>query len=129
MVDRSAGPVRTCIGCRRRDLRSALLRVVATEAGGVLTVVPDPHGRLPGRGASVHPVIVCLDLADRRRAYARALRLDGPHDPGPVRAWVGEQDDQRMTADEHQRLQHHPSEHQPLQQQDGTDVDERPMQS
>jgi len=57
------------------------LRVVA--AGGVL--VPDPTGRLPGRGASVHRDLQCVILAERRRAFPRALRLDGPVDVAPVR--------------------------------------------
>ena len=75
------GPVRTCVGCRARDAKAALLRVVVVD--GALTV--DPAGREPGRGASVHPDPACVDLADRRRAFARALRVPGPLDVGPVR--------------------------------------------
>ena len=78
---RLPGPVRTCVGCRERTAKSALLRVVAV--GGVLT--PDPDGRLPGRGASVHPDLRCVDLAEKRRAFPRALRLPGPLDVSPVR--------------------------------------------
>ena len=79
---RPAGPVRTCVGCREREPKPALLRVVVVD--GDLTV--DPAGRLPGRGASVHPDLACVDLADRRRAFARALRVPGPLDAEPVRA-------------------------------------------
>ena len=78
---RPTGPVRTCVGCRVRTAKSELLRVVAVD--GVLT--PDPAGRLPGRGASVHLVPRCVDLAEKRRAFSRALRLDGPLDVTPVR--------------------------------------------
>jgi predicted RNA-binding protein YlxR (DUF448 family) len=54
---------------------------------GVL--VPDPRARLAGRGAWVHPDPVCLDLAVRRRAFVRALRLDSaPGDIGLVRAEI-----------------------------------------
>jgi predicted RNA-binding protein YlxR (DUF448 family) len=81
---RLAGPVRTCVGCRVRDAKPALLRVVVAD--GVLTV--DPAGRLPGRGASVHPDLACVDLADRRRAFPRALRVGGPLDADPVREHV-----------------------------------------
>ena len=81
---RLPGPVRTCVGCRGREAKPALLRVVVAD--GVLTV--DPAGRLPGRGASVHPDLACVDLADRRRAFPRALRVSGPLDAGPVRAHV-----------------------------------------
>ena len=78
------GPVRTCVGCRARADRAGLLRVVV--AGGVLVV--DPGRRLPGRGASVHPDLACVDLADKRRAFVRALRADGPLDVTPVRAYL-----------------------------------------
>jgi predicted RNA-binding protein YlxR (DUF448 family) len=74
------GPVRTCVGCRSRDAKPALLRVVVVD--GALAV--DRTGRLPGRGASVHPDPACVELADRRRAFPRALRVPGPLDTSPV---------------------------------------------
>jgi predicted RNA-binding protein YlxR (DUF448 family) len=84
----SRGPVRTCVGCRHRDDRSVLLRVVAAEVDGVWSVVPDPGHRRIGRGASLHPTPACLDLAERRRAFPRALRRSGPLDTAPVREYV-----------------------------------------
>jgi predicted RNA-binding protein YlxR (DUF448 family) len=81
---RPPGPVRTCVGCRKRAAKADLLRVVAV--GGVLT--PHPAGRLPGRGASVHLDPGCVDLAEKRRAFPRALRLPGPLDLAPVRESV-----------------------------------------
>ena len=39
-------------------------------------VVPDPSGTAPGRGAHLHPTAECLALAERKRAFARALRHD-----------------------------------------------------
>jgi uncharacterized protein len=69
---------RTCVGCRRRDVRSALLRVVAewNETGeDIASVVADPRLRLSGRGAWLHPTPECLDLAVRRKAFGRALRV------------------------------------------------------
>ena len=75
------------MGCRGRAAKATLLRVV--EAGGVL--VPDPAGRLPGRGASVHLDLQCVALAEKRRAFPRALRLDGPLDTTPVRDHVAAQ--------------------------------------
>jgi predicted RNA-binding protein YlxR (DUF448 family) len=83
-VTRRPGPVRTCVGCRERSAKSELLRVVAED--GVLT--PDPAGRRPGRGASVHRDPRCVDLADKRRAFPRALRLPGPLDVTPVRDFL-----------------------------------------
>ena len=39
-------------------------------------VVPDPGGTAPGRGAHLHPTLECFELAERKRAFARALRHD-----------------------------------------------------
>lgn len=76
-VDRS-GPLRTCIGCRQRVAKDELLRLVAgTDAQGREAVVPDPTGTAPGRGAHLHPTLRCFELAERRRAFARALRYRG----------------------------------------------------
>ena len=83
---RRPGPVRTCVGCRERTAKTALLRVVADGD----RLVPDPVGRLPGRGASVHPDPRCVDLAEKRRAFPRALRLAGPLDLSAVRSAVAE---------------------------------------
>jgi predicted RNA-binding protein YlxR (DUF448 family) len=77
-------PTRTCVGCRTRDAQDLLLRVVAVRG----EVVPDPRRRLAGRGAYVHPRPDCLALAERKRAFPRALRLPGPLAVGPLRAVV-----------------------------------------
>jgi predicted RNA-binding protein YlxR (DUF448 family) len=71
------GPVRTCVGCRRRAARSELLRVTADLVDGHPAVVPDPAGTALGRGAHLHPTTECYDLAVRRRAFGRALRCEG----------------------------------------------------
>lgn len=77
-------PQRTCVGCRTKGARSVLLRLVAHEEHGVTTVVLDRHRRLPGRGLWLHPDEHCLVLAQRRSAFARALRLTGPSDTSSV---------------------------------------------
>ena len=69
------GPIRTCIGCRKRDLDTHLLRVVLAPDG--THVVPDPRRCAPGRGAWVHPDMGCLTTARDRKAYGRALRVGG----------------------------------------------------
>ncbi|MGW7438079.1 YlxR family protein [Streptomyces sp. NPDC054849] len=76
-----ACPERTCVGCRERAAKSDLLRIVAIED----ECVPDPRGTLPGRGAYVHPAVVCLDQAVRRRAFPRALRSAGALDTAELR--------------------------------------------
>ena len=52
--------------------------------GGNLVVLPDPERRRPGRGAWLHPDLSCLDLAVRRRAFGRALRVSAPLDTTAV---------------------------------------------
>ncbi|WP_447040306.1 DUF448 domain-containing protein [Streptomyces sp. DSM 118878] len=79
-----ARPERTCVGCRERAAQSGLLRIVEKEGA----CVPDPSGTLPGRGAYVHPALVCLDLAVRRRAFPRAFRVRGPLDTEALRRAV-----------------------------------------
>ncbi len=69
--------MRTCVGCRERTTKRELLRVVADGRGPGLEVLPDPARRAPGRGAHLHPTAACLELALRRRALPRALRVTG----------------------------------------------------
>ncbi|RKN06704.1 YlxR family protein [Streptomyces radicis] len=83
-----ACPERTCVGCRQRAARPGLLRVVVIED----RCVPDHRGTLPGRGAYLHPTPACLELAVRRRAFPRALRVQGPLDTGELRQVVGQTD-------------------------------------
>jgi predicted RNA-binding protein YlxR (DUF448 family) len=82
---RTEGPVRTCVGCRKRELAVELLRVVAVSDGnGGFTASVDTAGNLPGRGAWLHPEPNCLQAAIRRRAFARALRITGSPDTSAV---------------------------------------------
>ena len=75
------GPVRTCVGCRKRALTVELLRVVAvsTENGNGAVII-DRAGNQPGRGAWLHPQPHCVQQAIRRRAFTKALRIDRPPD-------------------------------------------------
>jgi predicted RNA-binding protein YlxR (DUF448 family) len=91
--DKPQVPQRICVGCRRTDSRSVLLRVVvgsgAPQGGAAgVDLVPDPRRSRPGRGAWLHPASDCLDLAVRRRAFGRALRLSSPVDLTAVAAYV-----------------------------------------
>ena len=58
-----------------------MLRVVLVD--GALAF--DLRRRAAGRGAWLHPELTCLDKAERRRAFARALRVPGPLDAGELR--------------------------------------------
>ncbi|AYY12779.1 YlxR family protein [Actinobacteria bacterium YIM 96077] len=81
-------PIRTCVGCRSRTAKSELLRVVAQGSSSEIELVPDPGGRRPGRGAYIHPRTGCLDVAERRRAFARSFRRGGRFDVSLVRRWL-----------------------------------------
>ena len=103
-----SGAIRTCIGCRQRAAAAELLRVVvapdaigkaapgpaderekiAPSGPAALPVVPDPRHRAPGRGAWLHRDPECVVLAERRRAFARALRVPVALDLSPVRDYV-----------------------------------------
>ena len=62
-------PERTCVGCRGKAPKRALLRIVASPGG---SPVVDRAGGAPGRGAYLHAG--CLDAATRNDVLARALR-------------------------------------------------------
>ena len=96
---RGASPVRTCVGCRKRALASELLRVVAVVRHDEMIVIePDPARIRPGRGAHLHPDPACLALAERRRAFGRALRVTGVVDTGPLAALLASPRDTRRDA-------------------------------
>jgi len=77
-------PVRTCVGCRTRAPRSALLRVVVIDS----ELVPDERAVMPGRGAWVHATQQCVGTALTRRAFVRALRVPGPLDTQNLEKWL-----------------------------------------
>ena len=79
-----AGPQRTCVGCRRRADKAELMRVVMRDG----SLVVDAYSRYPGRGAYLHPVIECIEIAEQRRSVGRALRLTGSVDLAPVRQFL-----------------------------------------
>src|SRR3546814_17063524 len=79
------GPVRTCIGCRVRAIKAELMRVVAGSEDHGLTVVPDPDGTAPARGAHLHPTVDCFTIHQRHHDLPCTLSPTGgtPTDLGP----------------------------------------------
>lgn len=82
-------PVRTCLGCRRRHPRRALVRLVVDEG----MVRADPERERPGRGAWLCATAECVERAvgDGGRRLRRALRADSATvtlDVGALRAAV-----------------------------------------
>jgi predicted RNA-binding protein YlxR (DUF448 family) len=73
------GPVRTCLGCRRRRPAAELRRLALAPGLDRARVVPDPCRRLPGRGAWVcHDDPGCLEKATQKGRLARALKIANP---------------------------------------------------
>lgn len=69
------GPVRTCVGCGKRDDAKLLLRLVLGPEGEVAF---DLANHSFGRGAHVHPSPACLDQAPRglSRAFKTSVKCD-----------------------------------------------------
>src|SRR5580692_8444786 len=88
LPDTGKTPVRTCVGCKARAAKSSLLRLVVVGDG----IVPDLQARQPGRGAYLHPSLACLELAQRRRVFSRALRAPGSLDTAPMALYLSQVD-------------------------------------
>lgn len=62
---------RTCIGCRKKENKTNLFRILKTSDG---TVVFDKTSKRDGRGAYVCS-LDCFDAAIKDGRFARALRI------------------------------------------------------
>ncbi|AWE42635.1 MULTISPECIES: YlxR family protein [unclassified Actinobaculum] len=74
---------RMCVGCRRRDSRKNLVRVVCVDS----TLVVDEEAQYQGRGAWIHAEANCCALAVRPGVLERALRVR-QLDSGALRQWT-----------------------------------------
>ncbi len=70
-----AVPMRTCVACRTSSSKRDLVRIVRTPDG---RVVPDPSGRLAGRGAYLCADGSCWGAALDKGALSRALGVPLP---------------------------------------------------
>lgn len=73
-------PVRTCVGCRQRDLFKNLFRVVLVADSYQISA------QSQGRGAWIHQA--CVDKAIERKGFQRAL---GEANLAELRAWQTKQ--------------------------------------
>ena len=64
-------PARTCVGCREVGGKHGLIRLVRRPEGGAAV---DVTGQASGRGAYLHPVAACVEIARKKRSLDRALR-------------------------------------------------------
>ena len=101
----TAVPMRTCLGCRERCPRSALLRVALEAGGGHSKLVVDEGARFGGRGAWVHPEPQCVSRALARAVFPRALRVEGPLDAGDLEAWCADRAGVKTHANRGKRVQ------------------------
>jgi hypothetical protein len=68
-------PIRTCIATGDKKPKNELMRFVLISGGGVIV---DPHDRARGRGANLTMTNEAFDLAIKKRAFERALKLKNP---------------------------------------------------
>ncbi len=71
MADSARGPERTCLSCRSRLDKQALIRYVVAPDGSLLV---DYRQRLPGRGAYTCVDLDCLRNAVKKGGFKRAFR-------------------------------------------------------
>lgn len=92
-------PQRMCVACRRNNAKRGLIRVVRDSAGRVAV---DRTGRQHGRGAYLCHDSRCWELAVRRHALERALRIERLHadDRAALLAFAAGLDPAETTAQE-----------------------------
>ena len=66
-------PIRTCVACRTSGGKRGLLRVVRLPEGA--GIVLDPTGKKNGRGAYLCPTTACVQMAIKRKALERSLKV------------------------------------------------------
>lgn len=66
-------PIRTCIATGKKCAKNELMRFVVGKDGKVLV---DPKDQLKGRGANLSMNIEAFDIAIKKRALERALKLN-----------------------------------------------------
>jgi uncharacterized protein len=64
-------PQRTCVGCSTATNKRELVRIVRTPDG---SVIADPTGKKPGRGAYVHQQADCWEVALKKGRLERSLK-------------------------------------------------------
>ena len=73
-------PIRTCVGCRQRELQNKLIRIVLSEN----RAIPATDSAVPGRGAYLHPNPECINAAVSRKLLSRALKAQSNLDISDV---------------------------------------------
>lgn len=80
-------PQRTCVGCNTATNKRGLVRIVRTPEGSVIT---DPTGKRPGRGAYVHQQADCWEAGLKKGRLERSLKTKlTPDDLRGLRNFAG----------------------------------------
>jgi len=96
---RTREPQRICVGCKERDSRGALARLVIEEPrsdSGSPRIVADVMRRLPGRGVSIHPRRGCVEAAARKGGLSRGFRTQMKVEPAELIELLSAQYEARM---------------------------------
>lgn len=65
-------PMRRCVGCMESKPKKELIRIAGYED----TVTLDLTGKAKGRGVYLCPNTKCLELAKKKRALGRSLKMN-----------------------------------------------------
>ncbi len=71
MADAKKQVLRRCVGCGQMKDKKELIRIVRTQEGAIL---PDPTGRMNGRGSYLCRDRACLQTAASRKGLERSLK-------------------------------------------------------
>ena len=69
--------IRTCMGCRKKENKHNLIRIVNNKTDGVMI---DKMQKLYGRGAYICKSEECLNKAIKNKALSRALKTNIDND-------------------------------------------------
>ncbi|MDQ0337302.1 putative RNA-binding protein YlxR (DUF448 family) [Caldalkalibacillus uzonensis] len=88
-------PLRKCVACEEMIPKRELLRVVRTPEHEVKL---DPTGKASGRGAYICATLACFQLARKKKALDRSLKVKVSDDiyatlEEEVKKWGNEQDE------------------------------------
>lgn len=70
-------PIRTCIATGKKLPKQEMIRLVRQDPD-LDSIVVDVKGKLKGRGANLEKSLDSFDIAVKKRAIERALKLDKP---------------------------------------------------
>jgi predicted RNA-binding protein YlxR (DUF448 family) len=79
-------PMRTCIATGKKLPKKEMIRLVRLEDkdAAKIEIVVDPGGKLRGRGANIEMAVDSFDLAIKKGAIERALKLDARLKPEQI---------------------------------------------